>query len=150
MKELDPSYSLDAEAEEQVLQLADDFLDRVCKQSLRLAQHRGSKTLDVQDVQLVLAKQWNIVLPGLGAPTFNNIAPKKLMSRATSGPLPSVALGGGGGTSKGGGAGGGGLKRRLSGGDPAGGAGGGSSASGGGGPPTKTMKTSTGSATATA
>lgn len=67
---LDPNYVLDAEAEEQVLQLADDFLDKVTKQSLRLAQHRGSKTLDVQDVQLALQKQWGIVVPGLGPPNL--------------------------------------------------------------------------------
>ena len=65
---LDPTYTIDAQAQEQVLQLADDFLDKVCKQSLRIAAHRGSKVLDVQDVQLVLAKQWGIVIPGLGPP----------------------------------------------------------------------------------
>jgi len=70
VKSLDPNYSIDHAAEEQVLQLADDFLDQVTRQSIRMAQHRGSKTLDVQDLQLVLAKQWGIVVPGLGAPTF--------------------------------------------------------------------------------
>lgn len=63
---LDPSYSIDSQAQEQVLQLCDDFLDRVVKQSLQLASHRHSKILDVVDVQLVLQKQWNIVVPGLG------------------------------------------------------------------------------------
>lgn len=70
VKSLDPNYTIDEAAEEQVLQLADDFLDQVTRQSLRMAQHRGSKTLDVQDLQLVLSKQWGIVVPGLGAPTF--------------------------------------------------------------------------------
>jgi histone H3/H4 len=68
VKSLDPSYTLDAAAEHQILQLTDDFLDKVCKQALRMAQHRSSKTLDVQDLQIVLAKQWNIVIPGLGPP----------------------------------------------------------------------------------
>jgi transcription initiation factor TFIID subunit 12 len=68
---LDPSYSIDSQAQDQVLQLADDFLDKVCKQSLRLAAHRGSSILEVQDVQLVLAKQWGIVIPGLGPPLLN-------------------------------------------------------------------------------
>jgi transcription initiation factor TFIID subunit TAF12 len=68
---LDPSYTIDAQAQEQVLQLADDFLDKVCKQSLRIAAHRGSSVLEVQDVQLVLAKQWGIVIPGLGPPMLN-------------------------------------------------------------------------------
>lgn len=48
VRQLDPAYTIDAQAEEQVLQLADDFLDKVCKQSFRIAVHRGSKTLDVQ------------------------------------------------------------------------------------------------------
>lgn len=72
---LDPNYVLDAEAEEQVLHLADDFLDKVTRQSLRLAQHRGSRTLDVQDVQLALSKQWGIVVPGLGAPVLRPTKP---------------------------------------------------------------------------
>jgi histone H3/H4 len=68
---LDPSYTIDSQAQEQLLQLADDFLDKVCKQSLRLATHRGSTIMEVQDVQLVLAKQWGIVIPGLGPPQLN-------------------------------------------------------------------------------
>jgi transcription initiation factor TFIID subunit TAF12 len=68
---LDPSYTIDSQAQEQLLQLADDFLDKVCKQSLRLATHRGSAIMEVQDVQLVLAKQWGIVIPGLGPPVLN-------------------------------------------------------------------------------
>ncbi|GKY94056.1 hypothetical protein MPSEU_000372200 [Mayamaea pseudoterrestris] len=63
--EIDPNYSLDAQAEEQLLRMADDFLDKVCASSLTLAQHRGSKVLDVQDVQMVLQKQWKISIPGL-------------------------------------------------------------------------------------
>ena len=70
VQSLDPNYTIDIAAEEQLLQLADDFLDRVTRQSIKMAQHRGSKTLDVQDLQLVLAKQWGITVPGLGAPTF--------------------------------------------------------------------------------
>jgi transcription initiation factor TFIID subunit 12 len=68
VRTLDPNYTLDCQAEQQLLQLADDFLDKVVRQSLRLAQHRNSKTVDVQDLQLVLAKQWGIVIPGLGPP----------------------------------------------------------------------------------
>ena len=81
---LDANYVLDAEAEEQVLQLADDFLDKVTRQSLRLAQHRGSKTLDVQDVQLALSKQWGIVVPGLGAPTLRSSKPENRASASSS------------------------------------------------------------------
>jgi transcription initiation factor TFIID subunit TAF12 len=75
---LDPSYNIDSQAEHQVLQLADDFLDKVCHQSLRLAQHRGSKTIDVKDIQTILIKQWGIVVPGLGPPVVRGpTAPKR-------------------------------------------------------------------------
>jgi len=81
VQSLDPNYSIDAAAEDQVLQLVDDFLDKVTRQSIRMSQHRGSKTLDVQDLQVVLAKQWGIVVPGLGAPTFR---PNKASNRTNS------------------------------------------------------------------
>jgi transcription initiation factor TFIID subunit 12 len=77
VKSIDPNYTMDAEAEEQVLQLADDFLENVTKQALLLAQHRGSKILDVQDIQLVLAKHWGISVPGLGVPTLRPLKPGK-------------------------------------------------------------------------
>jgi transcription initiation factor TFIID subunit TAF12 len=82
---IDPTYVMETEAEEQVLQLADDFLDKVIRQSLRLAQHRGSKALDVQDVQLVLAKHWGIVVPGLGLPNIRPLRPgKQSVTKTTS------------------------------------------------------------------
>jgi transcription initiation factor TFIID subunit 12 len=77
VKSIDPNYRIDTEAEEQVLQLADDFLDKVTRQSLMLAKHRGSKTLDVQDIQIVLAKHWGITVPGLGLPNIRPLKPGK-------------------------------------------------------------------------
>lgn len=82
---LDPNYALDAQAEEQVLQLADDFLDKVTRQGIRLAHHRGSKTVDVQDIQLALSKQWGIVVPGLGAPTLRPSKPGSRVAASSSG-----------------------------------------------------------------
>ena len=86
VKSLDPNYSIDEAAEEQLLQLADDFLDTVTRQAVRMAQHRNSRTLDVQDLQLVLAKQWGITVPGLGAPTFrpNKSASKTSLTKTAS------------------------------------------------------------------
>ena len=69
LRSLDPNYSLDQQAEEEILRLAQHFLDNVVSKSIRMSQHRGSKTLDVQDVQFILAKQWGIVVPGLGPST---------------------------------------------------------------------------------
>lgn len=66
VKSIDKNYTLEPQAQEQVLQLVDDFADKVVQQAIRLAQHRGSKVLDAQDMQLILEKQWGIVVPGLG------------------------------------------------------------------------------------
>ncbi|KAL3914598.1 MAG: hypothetical protein SGARI_000036 [Bacillariaceae sp.] len=81
IKSIDPNYVIDADAEEQVLQLADDFLDKVTRQATRLAQHRNSKVVDVQDLQIVLAKNFGIVVPGLGLP---NIRPIKSSSASSA------------------------------------------------------------------
>lgn len=104
VKSLDPNYTIDIAAEEQILQLADDFLDQVTRQSIRMAQHRGSKTLDVQDLQLVLAKQWGITVPGLGAPTFrarrSSVAAKPATAGSKRKPSDANLAQGGGRTKK--------------------------------------------------
>ena len=84
--EIDPNYIMDATAQEQVLTLVDDFIDKVVKSSMRLAQHRGSKTLDVTNVQFILAKQWGITLPGLGPPL-----PLKSTKAATAAAVSATA-----------------------------------------------------------
>jgi len=84
VKSIDPNYGIDPDAEEQVLQLADDFLDKVTKQAIRLAQHRGSKTLDVRDLQIVLAKNFGIVVPGLGLPAVRPIKGASVASKSSS------------------------------------------------------------------
>jgi transcription initiation factor TFIID subunit TAF12 len=47
-----------------LLQLADNFITDVATMSSKLAKHRGSKILDVQDVVLHLKKNWGIDIPG--------------------------------------------------------------------------------------
>ncbi|KAL3937213.1 MAG: hypothetical protein SGARI_002223 [Bacillariaceae sp.] len=95
VKSIDPNYVIDPDAEEQVLQLADDFLDKVTRQATRLAQHRGSKVVDVQDLQIVLAKNFGIVVPGLGLPTIRpsksstSAAAKRKSATAASGDGPA-------------------------------------------------------------
>jgi hypothetical protein len=90
LQQLDPTWTLDAAAEEQLLQLADDFLEKLSRQTLRLAQHRGSKSVDAIDVQLALAKGWNLVVPGLGPPPTAGTAattaksPKKVTTGTTT------------------------------------------------------------------
>lgn len=85
VKSIDPNYGIEPDAEEQVLQLADDFLDKVTKQAMRLAQHRGSKILDVRDLQIVLAKNFGIVVPGLGLPVVRPIKGVSMTSKSSSG-----------------------------------------------------------------
>jgi transcription initiation factor TFIID subunit TAF12 len=80
VKSLDPTLSIEPDAEEQVLYLVDDFVDKVVKQSMRLAAHRSSKTLEVSDIQLILDQQWGIKIPGLGPPQ----AKKKMSTTSKS------------------------------------------------------------------
>lgn len=79
---VDPNYTIDPDAEEQLLQLADDFLEKLVKQSTRLANHRNSKTLDIQDVQMTLWKQWDIVVPGLGPPPSKKVKTSQVTKRS--------------------------------------------------------------------
>ncbi|KAJ9058295.1 Transcription initiation factor TFIID subunit 12 [Entomophthora muscae] len=61
---IDPSERLDPEAEEILLEIADEFIESVTQSACRLAKHRKSQTLDVKDVQLHLERNWNIRIPG--------------------------------------------------------------------------------------
>ena len=77
LQSLDPSgmFELDVDAEEQLLSIANDFASSLIKKSTRLAKHRctkkGSSSLnvvkrvEVEDVALVLKKNWGIKVPGL-------------------------------------------------------------------------------------
>jgi histone H3/H4 len=66
---IDPSYTLDSEVQERLVEMADSFVDKVTKDAVRLARHRGSGSLDVVDVALALKKGYNISVPGLGPPS---------------------------------------------------------------------------------
>ena len=65
LKEVDPAYALEPEAEELVLKMADEFVHQVTKRAAEYAKHRRSGTLDAVDVQLCLEKHWDIVVPGI-------------------------------------------------------------------------------------
>lgn len=66
IQEIDPCEQLDEDAEEMLLQMADDFIESLVSSSCQVAKHRGSKSLEVRDVQLVLEKNWNMSIPGFG------------------------------------------------------------------------------------
>lgn len=65
--EVDPQEQLDDEVEKVLLQMTDDFVEHLLTASCRVAKHRNSKSLQVNDVQLVLEKEWNMNVAGLGA-----------------------------------------------------------------------------------
>lgn len=66
---IDPSYTLDAEVQERLVEMADAFVEKVTRDSIKLARHRGSSTMDVVDVALALKKGYNMSVPNLGPPS---------------------------------------------------------------------------------
>ena len=52
------------EVEELLLDVGDDFLEHVAAGAAALARHRGSDTLDAEDVRLHCERVWGIPLPG--------------------------------------------------------------------------------------
>lgn len=67
LKEVDPLEQLDDDAEELLMQIADDFIDNVVTASCQLARHRKSSTVEVKDVQFHLERHWNMWIPGFGS-----------------------------------------------------------------------------------
>lgn len=47
-----------------ILSLADEFVDNVVTSACKAAKMRGSQTLEVRDIQLILERQYNIRIPG--------------------------------------------------------------------------------------
>lgn len=72
VNEIDPREQLDEEVEDLLLNIADDFIDNVVTNACKLAKHRGAKTLEVKDVQLILEKEWNLFIPGFGPLALTN------------------------------------------------------------------------------
>jgi transcription initiation factor TFIID subunit 12 len=61
---VDPNERLDPDAEDLLMLIAEDFVESVAGFSCRIANHRGSKVLEVKDVQLHLEKSWNMRIHG--------------------------------------------------------------------------------------
>ena len=66
VREVDPNEQLDEDVVELLLQIADDFIEQTVVASCSLAKHRKSPNVDVRDVQLVLEKNFNMWIPGVG------------------------------------------------------------------------------------
>lgn len=55
------------------MQVADDFVDDLITAACRLAKLRGSATLDIRDLQLVLERQYNIRVPGFSSDEIRTV-----------------------------------------------------------------------------
>jgi transcription initiation factor TFIID subunit 12 len=64
---------LSPEVEESVLNMADSFVDNVLHAACRNAKERGSKVLEIRDIQLVLERTYNIRVPGYSSDELRTV-----------------------------------------------------------------------------
>ncbi|KAI0072517.1 hypothetical protein K474DRAFT_1667760 [Panus rudis PR-1116 ss-1] len=64
---IDPNVKIEAEVEDLLLDIADEFIDSVTNFGCRLAKHRGGDTLEIRDLQLHLERNHNIRIPGFAS-----------------------------------------------------------------------------------
>ncbi|KAK1457368.1 transcription initiation factor TFIID subunit A [Colletotrichum cuscutae] len=64
---------LTPEVEEGVLAMADSFVDNVLETACRNAKERGSKVLEIRDIQLVLERTYNIRVPGYSSDELRTV-----------------------------------------------------------------------------
>ncbi|KAJ4136259.1 Transcription initiation factor TFIID subunit 12 [Fusarium equiseti] len=68
---------LTPEVEENVLNMADSFVDSVLHAACRNSKERGSKVLEIRDIQLVLERTYNIRVPGYSSDELRTV--RKIM-----------------------------------------------------------------------
>ncbi|KFA51115.1 hypothetical protein S40293_04743 [Stachybotrys chartarum IBT 40293] len=64
---------LTPDVEENVLSLADSFLDNVLHAACKNAKERGSKVLEIRDIQLILERAYNIRVPGYSSDELRTV-----------------------------------------------------------------------------
>ncbi|EPS26682.1 hypothetical protein PDE_01620 [Penicillium oxalicum 114-2] len=64
---------LSPDAEEFMLQMADDFVDDVITQACRLAKLRPSSTLEIRDIQLILERNYNMRISGFATDDLRTV-----------------------------------------------------------------------------
>lgn len=64
---------LTPDVEESVLNMADSFVDNVLHAACRNAKERGSKVLEIRDIQLVLERTYNIRVPGYSSDELRTV-----------------------------------------------------------------------------
>ncbi|PHH75336.1 hypothetical protein CDD80_2467 [Ophiocordyceps camponoti-rufipedis] len=71
---------LSPEVEENVLAMADSFVDDILHKACRNAKERGSKVLEIRDIQLVLERTYNVRVPGYSSDELRTV--RKVMPSA--------------------------------------------------------------------
>ncbi|PHH60761.1 hypothetical protein CDD81_1299 [Ophiocordyceps australis] len=61
------------EVEENILNMADMFVDGVLQDACRNAKERGSKVLEIRDIQMVLERTYNIRVPGYSSDELRTV-----------------------------------------------------------------------------
>ncbi|KAJ5162373.1 hypothetical protein N7492_007765 [Penicillium capsulatum] len=64
---------LSPDAEEFMLQMADDFVDDVITQACRLAKLRPSSSLEIRDIQLILERNYNMRISGFASDDLRTV-----------------------------------------------------------------------------
>ncbi|KAF5737465.1 transcription initiation factor TFIID subunit 12 [Tripterygium wilfordii] len=86
VNQIDPLERLDAEVENILVDIADDFVESITTFGCSLAKHRKSDTLEAKDILVHLERNWNITLPGFSGdeiktykkPSTNDIHKERL------------------------------------------------------------------------
>lgn len=71
LQHISPTETVDADAEQLLLELADDFVENVAACASQLAKHRGSDKLEAKDVELHLGMRASITHPFTVLPQKN-------------------------------------------------------------------------------
>ncbi|ORZ40299.1 transcription initiation factor, partial [Catenaria anguillulae PL171] len=62
--QIDPTYKVDADVTDLLMELADEFIESTTRFACDLAKHRKGDTLEVRDVQLYLESHYKMRIPG--------------------------------------------------------------------------------------
>jgi len=68
-----PHFSDEANHLQSILQVADNFVDQVLQAACKNAKERGSKILEIRDIQLTLERGYNIRIPGYSSDEIRTV-----------------------------------------------------------------------------